>query len=177
MDLKKLQKEAKDWELELTEIWGPGEQDDLVGYSLDTFEDRSVGWYGFNLGEFDVKGFHPTKLSEYLEYFKDEPDVVNEFEKWVQKVEKEVKEDLKSETLSKYPTLEKILAEQDAKGMALSDLDNIYRKAEYLHGLVHEVQEIPPWVLEKLAIIRSSLSEIMDFIAPQSSSGNPLHKE
>ena len=73
---------------------------------------------------------------------------------------------------------QKIAAKEecDNKMMALSDLENISRKAAYLHKLMSEVKEVPPWVIEKLGITRETLGSLMDFVAPQTSEGNPLKK-
>lgn len=87
--IKELEKEASGWELTLDPIYDP-KLDTIVGYELNTFSDASVGLQGFNLGDFSVEGFKPTK--EFNEFVKEmDSEDQNAFESFIQTLELKIK--------------------------------------------------------------------------------------
>lgn len=126
---KNIKKDAADWELVIEENYDP-KLDKVVGYFLNTFEDRSVGLYGIHLGEFTADGFNPddSGLGILLESFDSEEQ--SSFESFLQKIEKEIKKHLKTATASsmsnEFTTI--YFKSPDPKSLKylIDDIDNYY---------------------------------------------------
>jgi antirestriction protein/predicted RNA binding protein with dsRBD fold (UPF0201 family) len=69
------------------------------------------------------------------------------------------------------------LINQDNSGnaeMAKADLVNIHRKAQAAHDLMKEISDVPAWVIAKMAMMKSGMNSVIDYVAPQTKEGNKI---